>query len=322
VAHPFAIVQDLANSHVAARCLHVVALLGVADALNDEPMSAEALAAKLDLNADALNRILRLLSSRGVFERNDDGRYAHTPSSQLLRSDDGRFMRSFVLMAADPRRWASYGELAHTLRTGAPAWDKVAPASMWRLMEENPEESRVFNEAMTAKSIGLIEAVLAAYDFSGFASIADIGGGRGHVLSAILKTAPNTKGVLFDRPHVLATVDPLDRLTLHPGDFFKGDLPVCDAYVIVDVLHDWTDDEAGTILKSVRDAAPANAKLLIIEALLPGHLAQVIDIHMMTYMTGRKRTQAEFTRLVEQAGFRFARVVEAPPYAVVESVAA
>ena len=102
----------------------------------------------------------------------------------------------------------------------------------------------------------------------------------------------------------------------------EGGLPVCEAYMIVDVLHDWTDDEAGSILKSVRDAAPANAKLLIIEALLPGHLAQVIDIHMMTYMTGRKRTQAEFARLVEAAGFRFARVVEAPPYAVVESVAA
>jgi hypothetical protein len=319
---PSTVILTIANGHVVARCLHVVTELGIPDALGDEPASAAALAAKLGLNADALNRVMRLLASHGVFERKDDGLYAHTPASRLLRADDNRYIRSFVLMGADRLRWASYGELEHTVRTGAPAWDQVSPVSMWERLKSQPEESRIFNEAMTGKSLGLMDAVLNVYDFSRFGTIADIAGGRGHVLSAILNAAPNAKGVLFDQPHVLATVTPHERMTLHPGDFFKGGLPVCDAYVITDVLHDWSDEDTVKILKSIRQAAPPHAKLLIIEALVPGRWANVVDIHMMAYMTGRKRTGAEFAALSEAAGFRFERVIDAPPsYAIVESSA-
>ena len=181
-------------------------------------------------NPEALDRALRLLSAHGIFS-GQHGVYAHTPASRLLRSDHPQSMRSFVRMQGIPALWHVWEHFDHSLRTGRSAAEKSLPNGFWGYVAENPEHSRLFNDAMTGKSHGQAAGILAAYDFSDLDAIADIGGGNGHLLQSILGATPNLKGVLFDLPHVIeqASAAASERLRLQPGDFFEDLLPTSDA---------------------------------------------------------------------------------------------
>jgi hypothetical protein len=211
--------------------------------------------------------------------------------------------------------WDVVGALEHSIRTGHPSADHVLPGGFWGYLAADPEASRIFDEAMAAKAHGQVAGVVAAYDFSPFATIADIGGGRGHLLQAVLAGAPRASGVLFDQPHVLQQVSEIasDRLKLQGGDFFKDDLPTCDAYLIMEVIHDWDDAASTRILKAVRRASPPDAKLLLIEAILPDDAGpnwpKTLDIVMLT-MGGRQRTQAEYSELLNGCGFAMTREID------------
>jgi hypothetical protein len=291
-----------------------VANLGVADALGESPQTAAALATATGAHPAALDRVLRLLSAYGIFERRD-GLYSHTPASRLLRADHPQSMRPMVRMFGLPALWASVGELEHSVRTALAATDKVLPGGAWHHFASHPEEGRLFNEAMTAKAHGQIVGVLGAYDFSGFGVIGDIGGGRGHLLKAVLARAQQARGVLFDLPHVIEAAADVasDRMTLQAGDFFKGPLPACDAYLIMEVIHDWDDGQARTILRNVLSAAPPHAKLLVVEAMVPDDpgpsWAKTLDICMLV-IGGKQRTRKEYEQLLSGAGFRFIREID------------
>jgi len=150
----------------------------------------------------------------------------------------------------------------------------------------------------------------------GFNLIGDIGGGRGHLLSALLERVPTAKGVLFDLPHVVkddaGVVSP--RLTRQAGDFFKDKLPVCDAYLVMEVIHDWSDAESVSILKAIRRAAPLHAKLLLIEEMIPDGpgpaWSKMLDIHMLALIGGKQRTRQEYEVLFDAAGFSFKREID------------
>ena len=311
---PFDMLLRMAGGHAISRCLHVVADLGVADALEETPRTVAELAAATGADPGALGRVLRLLSAHGIFGKSD-GRYGHTPSSRLLREDHPQSMRAFVQMMGLPVNWKSYEELHYSVRTGLPATGKVTPGGIWKYFAENPEANRVFNQAMTAKAQGEIAGVMHTYDFSEFRMIGDIGGGRGHLLAAVLAAVPKAKGVLFDLPHVIeqAANNASERLRLQAGDFFKDDLPVCDAYVMMDIIHDWSDEDSARILKNLRRAAPVGAKLLLIEAIIPDdtnpNWAKLLDIHMLTLAGGRQRTQQEHAELLGNTGFRLEREI-------------
>lgn len=305
---------QLSGGAVLPRCLHAVANLGIADALGDVPQSAATLAAATGANADALERMIRLLSAYGVFEYRD-GLVGHTAASQLLRAEHPQSMRSLVRMFGLSAFWAIVGDLEHSLKTGLPTDTKVLPGGIWGYLSANPEASRIFDEAMTAKAYGQVAGVVSAYDFSGFGVIGDIGGGRGHLLRAALMNAPSARGVLFDQPHVIqqASGATFERVTLQAGDFFKRDIPACDAYLLMEVIHDWDDERATRILANVRSAAPSHAKLLIIEAIVPDvpdpSWPKTLDILMLA-IGGKQRTQHEYAQLLDAAGFRFAREID------------
>jgi hypothetical protein len=311
--NPFGTILMLACGYWAPRCLHVVAELGVADRIGEDPRTIEELATEVGAHAPSLSRLLRAVASLGVFEE-VDGRYRHSPASRLLRSDHPQSQRSFVRMMGMAVHWAAYGELEHAVRTGAPAMSRIAPEGTFQFLAKHPHESRLFDEAMTGKSQEQIRAVLAAYDFSGFGRIADVGGGRGHLLRGVLAANPAARGILCDLPHVVSAVVPSERFAVQPLDFFKDPLPACDAYLLSSVIHDWGDDDAVSILKSVRRAAPPAAKLLLVELIVPEspgpHLAKLLDIEMIVMTNGgRERTRGEFERLYAAAGFRLEKVV-------------
>lgn len=307
---PFELLQQSSAAFLLSRCLQLVAENGVADALGDNPATTSALAKTTGLNAQALGRVLNFLAAYGIFERREGG-FAHSPGSRLLRSDDPRSLRSFIRMMGLPAIWKAAQNLDQAMKTG-----QVNKDEFWSYLAENPNASGIFNHAMQAKANAQVAAIVAAYDFSKVGLIGDIGGGRGHLLQAILAAAPASRGVLFDLPHVIEQASGMasDRLMLRAGDFFRDELPACDAYVLMEVIHDWPDEEARAILKAVRRAAPNHARLSLIEAVMPSdpgpNWTKTLDILMLGLFGGGQRTSVEYRTLLSETGFRLERTID------------
>ena len=319
---------QLTTAYWTSRCLHTVADLGVADALGDQPQSTEVLAKATGTQPHALYRVLRLLASVGIFEYNN-GTWHHTEASRFLRSDHPGSLRDYVRMLGLPVFWSAFGDLDHSLRTGESAFAKRHADGVFAYLAKHPEESRIFDAAMTSKSHLDIEAILLAYDFSQFATVADIAGGRGHLLRAILKSSPKTRGILFDQPHVVAEVAPNDgeKLTVVGGDFFADPMPKADAYMLMNIIHDWADAESVKILSAIRRYMPLHARVLVIETVVPPtpgpHLSKELDIAMMALPGGMERTQDEYAGLASKCALRLNLMVETmSPFSILEMVAA
>jgi O-methyltransferase len=279
------------------------------------PQTASTLAAATRTNPDTLARVLRLLAGYGIFEVRD-GVVAHTAASRLLQSDHPQSMRSFVRMMGFPITWRVWEAFGDSVRTGVVAARSVMPNGWWTYLTEHSEEGRIFDEAMIAYSHATIPAILEAYDFSRFNRIADIGGGRGHLLRAVLRATPAATGVLFDLPHVVeqAELEPSERLRFEAGSFFEAPLPICDAYLIRGVLHDWNDEDATNILRAVRRVAPSNATVLIMETIVPEDPARnwerMMDMYMLALFGAKERTQREYAELLASAAFRFEQEID------------
>jgi len=297
-----------------SRALIDLADMGVADALGETSESSEVLAQRIGAHPDALRRVLRLVAAQGVFREESAGRFAHTKLSRLLRSDHPHSVRDMIRANL---AWKVASELETTLRTGQPAPSFAAPGGLFEYLANNPDEARRFDQSMTSKANRDLGALLAAYPFSSFKLIVDVGGGQGRLLKAILAAAPGSHGILFDRPQVVADVAAGQRLSIQAGDFFKDALPAADAYLLMNVIHDWNDPEARAILEAVRRAAPVEAKLLLVESIMPekvepsaaGYRALMLDVAMLAMTGGRERTLSEYGALLAQAGFSLDRVV-------------
>jgi hypothetical protein len=312
---PFETLRQISGGYCLSRSVHVLAELNVADALGDVSQSATELAKAVGADADALSRILRLASAHGVFEQQGDT-FRHSAASRMLRSDHPQSMRAFVRMFGLAINWDAYRELEYSVKTGRRAMEKTLPEGVWSYLGQHPEANSIFNATMLAKAQGQIPAIVKCANFSRFKIITDIAGGRGHLLSAILQAAPATKGILFDLPHVVNDASDLasSRLTLQGGDFFKDTLPKCDAYILMEIIHDWPDREAVAILEAVRQAAPPGATLFLIETIVPEgpepDWSKMLDIHMLTLLGGKQRTLKEYQALLRQADFEFKKEID------------
>jgi O-methyltransferase domain/Dimerisation domain len=320
--------MQLTNACWTSRCLHVIAELGIADALGDQPQSTEALAKATGTQPQALYRVLRLLASVGIFEWND-GTWQHSEASRFLRSDHPGSLRDYVRMLGLPVFWNAFSDLDHSVRTGEAAFVKGHSEGVFTYLTKHPEERRIFDAAMTSKSHSDIAAILPAYDFSQFGSIADIAGGRGHLVRAILKSSPKTQGILFDQPHVVAEVvaEKGEKLTVVGGNFFTDSMPKADAYLLMNIIHDWPDAESIKILSAIRRDMPQHARVLFIETVVPPspgpHLSKELDIIMLALPGGMERTQEEYAALAAKCELRLKRVVSTmSPYSILEMVAA
>ena len=304
---------SLTTGYVVPRMLFAAAELGVADQLDGAPRPISEVAAAVGADPGALARILVGLAAAGVFEV-DGATVAHSDLSRFLREDHPRSMRPFVRMIHSDWSWRAWGEVLHTARTGATATGKLFPKGIWAHFVENPQAGALFNQAMTAKAHADIADVLAAYDFSRFGRIVDIGGGRGHFLNALAAKIPQIQPTLFDLPHVIADAEAgLDaRIARHPGDFFADPLPQADAYFLMDILHDWSDADAVRILRAVRQAMPPGARVIIADLVLEESPAldpaRTLDLLMLVITGGRERTLPELSALLDQSGLRLGDV--------------
>lgn len=315
----------LAFAHTAARALHVVAELGVADHLDDQPRDAPALAGDLGADPDALHRLLRLLEMHGVFACDAAGSWAHTATSRVLRTDHPMSVRAFARMAGSAFGWDSFTGLEHSARTGEPGICLLEPQGWTAYLQAHQDEAIIFQQAMTAKGHEDIQAALAAYDFSRHRRLVDVAGGHGHLVRAVLAAHDGVEGVLFDLPEVAQQVLPQERLEVASGDFFTDALPAGDAYVLMNVVHDWDDAASVRILQAVAAAGrPAAATVLLLEVLMPEgpapDWAKALDIVMLAITGGRERSLPEYDALLTAAGLELVGVTPtATPFFILEA---
>ncbi len=314
--------------HYFSRALALAAKLGIADFLTDGPRRYEDLAKATDTHAPSLNRVLRLLASIGIFEEREDGIFALTPTGDLLRTGAPGSMRSSVQLFAGVGIQDSWKELEYCVQTGEPAFRRRSPdGDAFSQIAQNPEMAKVFDEAMATFAPMTAAAIAAAYDFSSFGKLIDIGGGNGALLIGILKANPNLRGMVFDLPHAagkarakIAEAGVQSRCEAVAGDFFKEVPPGADAYIIKHVIHDWNDERATAILRNVHRAMPAHGKLLLAEGVYPvridqsdgGRGAAANDVNMLVCTGGRQRSEAEFRSLYAASGFRLTNIVPTP----------
>nr|WP_244275500.1 acetylserotonin O-methyltransferase [Mycobacterium europaeum] len=316
-----------------AQAITSAADLGVADALADGPLSGEQLANRLGADPDALRRLMRALIGIGIFRRRGDGRYALTPLAETLRTDAPISMAGMARWVGSPQHREHWSHLTDAIRTGNPVLPELRGKSVFEYLSDEVELGEIFNSAMTNVSEFATAPLTAAYDFGSFGTIVDVGGGHGRLLAAILKTARNSRGVLFDLPKVVADAPELlrkygvdDRVRIEEGSFFESVPEGGDAYVLKNVIHDWPDEVAVRILKNVRTAARSGARLLLCEFVIPDHdrdfHGKWVDIEMLVVAGARERTADEYGRLFSQAGFRLDRVVDTvSPLSIVEASA-
>ncbi len=326
---PSAQVLQMAFGYQLSRCIYMVAKLGIADLLRDGPKTAVDLAAATGTNADALYRMMRALASVGVFEETDTQGFELTPLAEPLRSDAPDSIRAMALFAGDDLHWKLYGEFEHCLATGTRSVEKVFGMAPFEYIASHPEDAKRFNDAMRSHSAMGIPAIVEGYDYTQFQCIADIGGGQGHLLAALLNEHKQAKGILFDMPEAIEDAKrvkllPNPRAELIPGDFFQSVPPGADAYVLKHIIHDWADPEAVQILKNCRQAIPEHGKLLIMELMMPGRnepgFAKFLDLEMLVIPGGRERTAEEYGALLDAAGFRLTAVIPTrSPVAIFEA---
>ena len=315
-----------------AQAVYVAARLGIADLVADGPKLAAELAALSGADERSLYRLLRSLASLGVFTEVGDRTFANTPVSETLLADSPTSMRAMILMIGDPEHGRVINDLEYSVRTGKPAWDHVHGVPVFKyFFETNKELGDIFNQAMTSGSHAQTTAMLAAYDFSAFGTIADIAGGRGHLLGGILQKYPQARGVLFDLGVVLAGASEMlrsrgveDRVELVEGDFFTEIPVVADAYMLKHIIHDWDDDKCEKILRNIRRSMPDDGRVLIVDAVIPPgdtpHPGKLLDLEMLIAPGGLERTAEEFETLLKNSGLELTRIVPThSPVSIIEA---
>jgi len=329
---PEEFLTQMAFGALMSQALYVAAKLGVADLIANGPKAVSELAVATETNESALYRVLRSLASVGVFSETDPKIFALTPLAEPLRSGVPNSIRNGAIFMGEEWHWRVWGDMLYSVRTGKPGWRHVHGAEVFDYFAVNPEQSEIFNRAMTDMSMATAPAVVDAYDFSGIKRLTDIAGGHGYLLSQVLKANPTMKGILFDVQQVVAGADALleregvqDRVEKVAGDFFVSVPAGADAYIMKHIIHDWDDRRARKILRNIREVMPPNGTVLIVEVVVPEdnepHFSKLLDLEMLTSPGGVERTAREYRELLAASGLRMTRIIQTKsPFSIVEAV--
>jgi O-methyltransferase domain/Dimerisation domain len=325
---------QMGRAFVVSRTVYAAAKLGLADQLAPGPKSAAELAGPMNVHAPSLYRLMRTLASLGILTERPEQRFALTNLGEALKTGAPGSARSSVILFGSPWSQSGWDNLVYSVQTGKAGFEKAQGVAFFDYLAEHPDDASLFSETMVGLHNQEPPAVAAAYDFSTFKTIVDVGGATGNMLAAVLANHAGPRGVLFDRPHVVNGAPALldargvsGRVTMETGDFFKSVPAGADAYILSHIIHDWNEDQCITILGHVRKAMNPAGRLLIVEMVLPPgdtpHPGKMLDMSMLVSMGGQERTEAEYGHLLSKAGFRLARVVPTNSAAsIVEAVVA
>jgi ubiquinone/menaquinone biosynthesis C-methylase UbiE len=307
--------------------------LGLADHIAAGADRPESLAAATGMHAPSLYRLLRALATIDIFAEQPDGRFTLTPMAECLKSDHPSSLKALATMIGS-EHYDCYGQLVEGLRTGEIVFDKIFGMPVFKYFSEHQEAARNFDAAMVGVHGQETAAMLKAYDFSPFGVLADVGGGNGSLISAVLKKYPKLQGMLVDLGHVIAHASDrlkaakvLKRCQLIEGDFFQAVPAGADAYLMRHIIHDWDDERSILILKNIRKILPAHGRVLLVEGIVePGNkpsMAKSLDLTMLLITGGMERTESQYEQLFQAAGLRLERIVPtASDISVIEAVPA
>ncbi|MFR9794393.1 methyltransferase [Streptomyces sp. MS06] len=318
--------RELAFGAAWAAALRAAARLGVADALGDAPATAEDLASAVRTDPGTLRRLLRALTCHGVFAEQQDGTFVHTDVSRLLREDDPHSLRSITLWCTEPWTWAAWPRLDEAVRTGGNVVEDLYGKEFFTYLNEDaPESAEVFNRAMTRSSAQSARDVADHLDLSGSTSVADVGGGQGHVVAGLLEKYPAMQGTLLDLPRVVERADPrlrpggslADRVRIVPGDC-RAAVPVrADVYIIKNILE-WDDDSTARTLRNVIEAGGPGARVVVIENLVDDTpsmpFSTAMDLLLLLNVGGAKHTTESMTARLTGAGLAVHGIHPVNPY--------
>jgi O-methyltransferase domain/Dimerisation domain len=330
--NPPPLLFQMATGYWVSQAIYVAAKIGVADLLKDGPQSCAALAAATGVDGPSLFRLMRALSSLGIFSQLGRERFALSRLAEGLQTKVRGSLRSMVISLGEIH-YQACGGLLQSVQTGSPAFDRVFGESLFDYLRQNVDAADNFNQGMSNLSSMLAYAVLMAYDFAGISSIVDIGGGQGNLLETILQFNPEMKGTVFDtsstiqRSHQkLGNNGQTRRCSYVSGDFFATLPQGAGAYLLCGVIHDWDDDRAVTILRNCRKATTENGRLLLIDMIVPDaastSFSKLLDLNMLVMNGGRERTLGEFRALLSSADYKLTRIVPTlAPQTVIEATA-
>ncbi len=316
------------SGFIISQAIYAVGQLGIADRLADGPASVTDLAAATGVDADALHRFMRALAAEDMFVEQPAGTFALTRLGGLMRSDvPGSLVHFSALMAEEA--YVAWSESLHSVRTGKAAFEKVYGKPHFEWLADHPEASEKFNRAQAGLvTLRLLPLLERSWDDVG--TVVDVGGGNGVLLTELLGRHEHLEGIVFDLPHVVAEAERTlaeggvaDRATCVGGDFFDKIPAGRDVYVMTQILHDWSDDEAVAILRRTREAIPDDGRLLVIEHVVPAgnepHPAKLLDLHMLVLLGGRERTEDQWNDLFTRGGFKLVAVTQGPRSALLEA---
>lgn len=318
-ARPQEAMSRMINGYWTSQALYVAAKLGLADLLASGPRSADELAASTSTHAPSLYRLLRALASQGVFADDGSGRFSSTPLAECLRSDAPGSQRALAIMCGE-EHYQAWGQLLYSVQTGKKAFDKLYGMPIFDFLSKHVEQAKVFDSAMVGVHGRETAAMLEAYDFSSIGVLADIGGGNGSLLTAVLKTHTALRGMLYDLPQVaerakasLQSAGLADRCQVIGGNFFESVPEGADAYLMRHIIHDWEDGKAIRLLQNVHRVIGDKGRLLLVEGVIPpGNepcFTKLLDLTMLTIPGGKERTEEEYRALFAAGGFQLTRIV-------------
>lgn len=313
-----------------SQAIGVVARLGVADELARGPRPVDELARAVDASPDALHRVLRMLAMVGVFSETAPRTFALTALGETLRSDVPASMRPMAAFQTMPGHWLPWGRLFDAVRTGESVARIALGEEIYAWYAEHPEEAVFFNAGMSSLSTVAAAELLRVYPFRDGSTIADVGGGHGRLLAAVLRSLPKARGTLLDVREVIETARSeieragiADRCNLVAGDFFESVPEGADVHLLKHVVHNWEDEPAVRLLRNCARALTPGGKVVIVEFVLPRDNrpsgAQPMDLNMLVF-GGRERSEDDYERILSEAGLRLERVIPTHgPFSVIEA---
>jgi SAM-dependent methyltransferase len=322
---------EMATAYWLSQAIYVAAKLGIADLLRNGPQSCVALATSTGSDAPSLFRLMRALSSVGIFAHLGRGHFALSRLAERLQTGVHGSLRAMVITIGEIH-YQACGSLLHSVQTGSPAFNTVFGASLFDYLQQNTDAADAFNQGMANVSSMLAYAVLMAYDFAGISSIVDVGGGQGKLLEKILQFNPDITGTVFDTASTIEGAQQgfggdvrKRRCSYVVGDFFTSVPQGADAYLLCGVIHDWDDRRALRILRNCRRAMTEKGRLLIVDMVVPDtdatSFSKLLDLNMLAMTGGRERTQAEFRALLDAADYKLTRIIPTmAPQSIIEAV--
>lgn len=323
VPPPQAVLQLVSATWV-AQAAGAIARLRVCDHVAGGATSVGAIAERARANPDALHRLLRAGAMIGILRESAPCTYALTPVGELFRSDHPRSMRALVDAETAPGHWLPWGHLDECVREGRSLTRDVLGSDLWSYYNSHPDEGHAFSEAMSGLSAAALGAIAEAWQPPAARTVVDVGGAHGAFLAFVLDKLPEARGVLFDRPEVIANAPRQPRVELVGGNFTQTVPAGGDLYLVKHIVHDCDDETVRTLLRNVRAAMARDATVVVVEMLVPEDgspsLSILLDLNMLVMLPGRERTAREVTELLASADLAVQRIVPThSPFSLIEA---